>query len=103
MKDVLMEDHQMMNREEMIAELRKRKCRVIFKKANGEERDMMCTLHEDWIPATSKDQNTDKESKSFNNDVIRVIDVGSEQWRSFRVDSVISFDCTFRGVHGEGA
>lgn len=88
----------MMNREEMIVELRKRKCRVIFKKANGEERDMMCTLHEDWIPTTSKDENTDKESKSFNNDVIRVIDVGSEQWRSFRVDSVISFDCTFNGV-----
>jgi len=90
MKDVVTEDL-MMDRDEMISELRERNCRVIFKKANGEERDMMCTLQEDAIPASSSDNNTEKESKGFSKEAIRVIDVNKNEWRSFRVDSVLSF------------
>jgi len=80
-----------MNRDEMINELRKRDCRVIFKKANGEERDMLCTLREDAIPAGFVDGNTAKESKGYSDSAIRVIDVNKGEWRSFRVDSVVSF------------
>lgn len=80
-----------MNRNEMINELRKRNCRVIFKKANGEERDMVCTLHEDLIPSSSTDNNTEEKSKGYSDAAIRVIDVNKNEWRSFRVDSVISF------------
>lgn len=81
----------LMNRNEMIEELRKRDCRVIFKKANGEERDMMCTLQENALPEFAVDKNTDKKSVAYSDQVIRVIDVKSGEWRSFRVDSVISF------------
>lgn len=81
----------MMDRNEMISELRERDCRVIFKKANGEERDMMCTLREDAIPASSSDNNTDDKGKGFSKEAIRVIDVNKNEWRSFRVDSVLSF------------
>lgn len=80
-----------MNRNEMIEELRKRDCRVIFKKANGEERDMMCTLQENALPEFAVDKNTDDKSVAYSDQVIRVIDVKSGEWRSFRVDSVISF------------
>lgn len=80
-----------MNRDEMITQLRERDCRVIFKKVNGEERDMLCTLREDAIPASSSDTNTSTEGKSFSQEAIRVIDVNKGEWRSFRVDSVISF------------
>lgn len=80
-----------MNRNEMINELRKRECRVIFKKANGEERDMVCTLHEDSIPPSATDNNTEEKSKGYSDAAIRVIDVNKNEWRSFRVDSVISF------------
>jgi hypothetical protein len=75
----------------MINELRKRDCRVIFTKANGEERDMLCTLREDAIPNWSSDTNTKSESKGFSEEAIRVIDVNQNEWRSFRVDKVISF------------
>lgn len=81
----------LMNRNEMIEELRKRDCRVIFKKANGEERDMMCTLQENALPEFAVDKNTDEKSVAYSDQVIRVIDVKSGEWRSFRVDSVISF------------
>lgn len=80
-----------MNRDEMITQLRERECRVIFKKANGDERDMLCTLREDAIPDWSSDTNTKSESKGYSQDAIRVIDVNKGEWRSFRVDSVISF------------
>ena len=76
------------NRNELLTELRKRDCRVIFKKANGEERDMLCTLREDAIPQQFSDKN---DSKEYSQETIRVIDTASGEWRSFRVDSVISF------------
>jgi len=81
----------LMNRDEMINEFRKRDCRVIFKKANGEERDMLCTLREDVIPASSSDNNTKPKTNGYSDAAIRVIDVNKGEWRSFRVDSVVSF------------
>ena len=81
----------LMNRDEMITELRKRDCRVIFKKANGEERDMICTLREDAIPTSSSDNNTEPKTNGYSDNAIRVIDVNKGEWRAFRVDSVVSF------------
>lgn len=78
-----------MTREEMLEQLHKRECRVIFKKANGEERDMICTLQESVIP-TPKTETADVKPY-FNDKVIPVWDVKAPGWRSFRVDSVISF------------
>jgi hypothetical protein len=81
----------LLNRDDMINELRKRDCRVIFKKANGEERDMVCTLREDAIPASSSDNNTEPKTNGYSDTAIRVIDVNKGEWRAFRVDSVVSF------------
>lgn len=81
-----------MTREEMINELTQRTCRVIFKKTNGEERDMLCTLQEGVVPVASKeDPLSQKKVRSINEEVIPVWDVNAQGWRSFRVDSVISF------------
>lgn len=81
-----------MTREEMMTELTQRTCRVIFKKTNGEERDMMCTLQEGVVPpATKEDPLTQKKVRSVNEEVIPVWDVNKQAWRAFRVDSVISF------------
>ena len=45
----------MITRSEMIEQLSTSTCRVVFKKVNGDERDMQCTLREDIIPAATKD------------------------------------------------
>lgn len=80
------------DRNMMMQELQQRVCRVIFKKTNGEERDMMCTLQEGVVPAASKeDPLSQKKVRSINEEVIPVWDVNANGWRSFRVDSVISF------------
>ena len=75
----------------MIEQLRQRDCRVIFTKANGEERDMICTLREEVIPSFTYDNNTEPKTNGYSDTAIRVIDVNKNEWRSFRVDKVISF------------
>lgn len=74
-----------LTREYMIGELQKRVCRVIFKKVNGEERDMQCTLIEKVLPPM---KGTERQK---NKDVIRAYDTGKCEFRSFRVENVISF------------
>ena len=76
-----------MNRDEMLNELRERQCRVIFKKINGEERDMQCTLNMQFIPEDKRP----KTGKEYVDDVIRAFDVNKQEFRSFRVENVISF------------
>jgi hypothetical protein len=81
-----------MTREQMMKELQQRECRVVFKKTNGEERDMACTLQESVVPAATKDDPiTQKKVRAVNEEVIPVWDVNKSAWRSFRVDSVVSF------------
>jgi hypothetical protein len=60
---------------------------VKFKKVDGTERLMRCTLLADRIVAHEK--TTDREKK-INEDVISVWDVEKDAWRSFRYDSVIA-------------
>ena len=80
------------SREYMIGELQKRVCRVIFKKVNGEERDMMCTLISDVLPEAKKDDPlSQKKVRAVNEEVIVAFDTLKGAYRSFRVENVISF------------
>ena len=76
----------------MMEHLQTSHCRVIFTKASGEERDMTCTLRTDVVPpATKDDAITQKKVREINQEVIPVWDTKAEGWRSFRIDSVVSF------------
>lgn len=81
-----------MNREEIMEQLHKRVCRVIFRKVNGEERDMLCTLMPSELPpATKTDPITEKKVREVNAEVIAAWDINKQAFRSFRVENVISF------------
>lgn len=60
---------------------------VKFKKVDGSERLMQCTLLPHYI--TPHEKTTDREKK-INEDIVSVWDVEKEGWRSFRYDSVIA-------------
>lgn len=62
---------------------------VAFTKADGSRRDMVCSLHDNHIPGNMIPKGT-KELPE-NDEVIRVFDVENKGWRSFRVESVISW------------
>lgn len=81
-----------MTRNEMIEQLQVQKCRVVFKKINGEERDMVCTLMETVLPKAKKeDPLTQKKVRAINEETIVAWDVGKDAFRSFRVENVVSF------------
>lgn len=81
----------MLTREEMISQLRKKECRVIFTKVNGEERDMICTLMAEALPLRVATADEIAEHKVVNEETIPVWDVNQQAFRSFRVENVISF------------
>ena len=77
-----------MDREIMKEKLRVGNCTVVFTKSDGTERTMLCTLQESAIPvdARPKVQGTKQSDQA-----LAVWDLEKQGWRSFRIDSVVSF------------
>ena len=75
-----------LTRNELIEALQAHKCVVKFTKVNGEVREMPCTLREDIIP---KVEPKTERSKQPNDKVLSVWCLDKNEWRSFRVDSVL--------------
>jgi hypothetical protein len=75
-------------RSEMIKHLQICECSVLFKKVDGTERRMRCTLNDRLI---ENGKIAEREVKARNDNVLAVWDVENKGWRSFRVDSVIDF------------
>lgn len=59
---------------------------VKFKKVDGSERTMRCTLQENYIQPY--DNKTDR-VRPDNDNLLSVWDIDKNAWRSFRLDSVI--------------
>jgi|TARA_B110000467_G_C18332948_1_gene494855 hypothetical protein len=77
---------------EIISQLKEHECEVTFTKVNGEERVMKCTLQESFLPQTDKATATNKE----NSNVVSVWDIEKNAWRSFRMDSLTSFEVSYK-------
>jgi len=69
--------------------LRSGLCQITFTKKDGTERTITGTLNNDLIPSDKVPKNTDR---SVNEEVQPVYEVDLDSWRSFRWDSVISYD-----------
>ena len=62
---------------------------VLFKKVKtGEERLMKCTLKEELLPHVDLTENIS--SVKENTNIVRVFDIDKKEWRSFRLDTIIS-------------
>lgn len=60
-----------------------------FTKANGEKRQMRCTLKESLIPEDKQPKHDSK--RKVSEDTIAVFDLDKQDWRSFRYDAIIEF------------
>jgi len=83
-----------MTRNEILEILHKGPCNVSFNKVSGERRDMYCTLDHALIPA-AKDVGTNeafnsKKIREINENVVVAYDLNKNDWRSFRVENLIS-------------
>ena len=83
-----------MNREDYVRELKNGICSVVFEKVNGEQRQMNCTLSANHLPVSVDKGYEDSESVSrrISEETIPVWDVALQEWRSFRVHSVLEFE-----------
>ena len=64
---------------------------VTFTKKDGTDRHMNCTVSEDFIPTDKQPKGTERE---LSNDTCRVFDLGKNEWRSFRWDSITNVEYT---------
>lgn len=78
--------------EEIVNHLHKGICEITFKKVNGEQRVMPCTLKEDLLPVRQAKEETVKVLKEKNNDVISVWCTDQNAWRSFKLGNFISIN-----------
>ena len=75
------------SKSQMVQKLRTKRCFVIFRKSNGDKREMVCTLDFSRIPTQAIPVHEAPDIK----DLIRVYDLEKEAWRSFHVSSVEKF------------
>lgn len=62
---------------------------VKFKKRDGSERTMLCTLRQEAL-SSAPGKKTDR-VKQENDDVVSVWDLEKNAFRSFRIDSIIEY------------
>jgi hypothetical protein len=63
---------------------------IVFKKVDGTERTMKCTLNEELLPK----REVTESARKANDGVLTVFDLELNQWRSFKWDNFISFEGT---------
>lgn len=79
-----------MNKQEYNQLLQNNICTVVFTKKNGEERVMKCTLKPEIIEEVNSPKHTSR-TVNVPESQVRCIDIEKKEWRSFNIDSVISF------------
>ena len=85
----------MVTTKDTLKDLLKRKIvQITFKKKDGTERIMKCTLQEDIVPIYEK--KTERVKKQ-NDETLAVWDLDIEAFRSFRVDSVTDYHAVTEG------
>lgn len=73
-------------------------CEVTFKKVNGEERIMPCTLRADLLPEAEHQDLTFETIRERKDNVISVWCTDKAAWRSFRVENVIQVNPKYENV-----
>lgn len=85
----------MTTNKEHLKDLLKRKIvQIKFKKKDGSERVMKCTLQEDIVPIYEK--KTERVKKQ-NEETLAVWDLEKDSFRSFKLDSVIDYQVLEEG------
>jgi len=80
-------------REELMELLQKEVAVVTFKKLNGDERTMPCTLIESFLPPAKKDDPmSQKKVREISDKVCPVWAIESQGFRSFRYDRVTNVE-----------
>lgn len=75
-------------KEQIQSTLRQGECEIVFTKKDGSERQMVCTLHPDYLPV--RDETAPAGKNNENEHTVTVWDIEAGGWRMFRIDSLVS-------------
>jgi hypothetical protein len=64
---------------------------ITFNKSDGSKRVMRCTLQEDYLPQVLEEKDSEKITKKSSPETLVVWDLEKDDWRSFRVDSILEY------------
>lgn len=65
---------------------------ILFNKKDGTQRTMLCTLNADLLPVVVKKEGDEvKKEKKQSDESLAVWDLEKNAWRSFRIDSIVSY------------
>lgn len=77
------------DRDTLLSDLRRYAVEVLFKKVDGSQRKMRCSLRLDLLPESYvKEMREEKQFHMKNPNVIAAWDLDKNAWRSFRIDSI---------------
>lgn len=76
------------NKNELKQLLKKKTVEIKFKKKDGSDRTMNCTLVSDAVPVYEKKT---ERTRPENDNVLAVWDLDKEAFRSFKLDSIIEY------------
>jgi len=80
----------MITRHELSELLHNNVMKICFVKKDETNREMLCTLHKDLLPAV--DDSQEKTNKTINETLIPVWDIGSNGWRSIIIDRIYHYE-----------
>lgn len=80
----------MLTKQELKEVFSKNIVNITFKKVDGTERVMKCTLDPNFLPVQETKSSSKK--KAENDNVLPVWNLEEQAFRSFRVDSLISYE-----------
>lgn len=80
----------MFTKENLKSILKQNVVTITFKKVNGTDRTMRCSLKEDLVPVYQSKDSSRK--KPENDNLLPVWDLENNAFRSFRVDSLINYE-----------
>jgi hypothetical protein len=77
-------------REEILDLLRNGICEITFKKVNGDERVMPCTLKAELLPEAKQKEPISETVRERKGDAVSVWCTDARAWRSFKLENFIS-------------
>ena len=72
--------------------LKRGKFLVDFTKVNGDQRKLLCTLSQKFMPRAEFNVSRAEAKRQKNTETLSVWDLESESWKSFRINSVKSLE-----------
>ena len=76
----------------LVEQLRQHRATIVFRKVDGTERTMQCTLIPADLPVLAENREVERAPRAVNAELLSVFDLEKQEWRSMRIRNIISIE-----------